>query len=155
LVRVTAAFFSACSLIQAKIFASDSTSPANDDRVMLVDSIDLTKQSEGQNGRNGRRASTAQLRFQFCVPDVPRSRDRAFDEREIVVRDIPHLAAEQKGLSHRDNFGGWVPRVQQVVSPAQRDRVLPEMSVTIRVAGAKSDIETSSLQEVAYEEKQN
>jgi hypothetical protein len=74
------------------------------------------------------------------------------DAREIVVREIPRFAAEKKGLSHRDNFAGWVPIVRQVRSLAQRGRVLSKMSVKIRVAGAEIDHEASSLQEVACQE---
>jgi hypothetical protein len=86
---------------------------------------------------------------------VPKSRHGKFDEREIVVREIPRFFPEEKGLSQRDNFAGLVPIVQQVVSLAQRDRVLPSMSVKIKVAGAEIDIEVSSLQGVASEEKQD
>jgi hypothetical protein len=48
-----------------------------------------------------------------------------FDEPEIVVREIARFGAEQKRLSHRDNFGEWVSRVQQVVRLAQWGLVLP------------------------------
>jgi hypothetical protein len=44
-------------------------------------------------------------------------------------------------LSHRNNFGGWVFIVQQVVSLEQRGRVLPEMRVKITVAETEIDIE--------------
>jgi hypothetical protein len=81
--------------------------------------------------------------------------DKIFDEHEIGIRKIPHFVAEQKGLSHRDNFGGWVSIVQQVVSLAQPRRVLPSTNVKIRVAGVERNIETSSMQEVACEQKQD
>jgi hypothetical protein len=56
---------------------------------------------------------------------VPNSQDKKSDGHEIVIRKIPRFAAEQKGVSHRDNFGGLVHIVQQVVSLAQRGRVFP------------------------------
>jgi hypothetical protein len=86
---------------------------------------------------------------------VPKSRYRGIDERKIVVREIPRFALERKGLSHRENFGGLVPIVQQVVSLAQRGKVLPQMRVEMTVSGAEIDIEASSLQDLAYEEKQD
>jgi hypothetical protein len=56
---------------------------------------------------------------------VPNEQDKKLEERESVIRKIRRFASQQNGLSHRDNFGGWLLIVQRVVSLAQHGGVLP------------------------------
>jgi sensor domain CHASE-containing protein len=73
----------------------------------------------------------------------------------MVIRKIPRFAAEHNGLSHHDNFRGWVSRVRQVASLARPGSISPEMSVKIRVDGAEIHIEASSLQEMPHGQEQD
>jgi hypothetical protein len=93
---------------------------------------------------------------------MPDSQDKTFDEHNIGIRDNPLFAAERRNLSHRNNFGGAVSIVRQMVSRAQRGRagqgrarqgrVLPEMRVKIMVAGAEICIGTYLLDQIGHDE---
>jgi hypothetical protein len=52
-----------------------------------------------------------------------------------IIQKFEPGTVERGNLSHWDNFGGGVPRVQETVSRAQRGRVSPSMRMKSRLAG--------------------